>query len=337
MKDAALRDQVVDADGTAGSGRISDEPSMLEHQVVDTPMWDQPEVHDVYRRWHRLLAEVGADRMTVGEAWTQTPQATAAYVRHDELSQAFSFAWTVADWSARSFREVIDGTLAATAPVGAAPTWVLSNHDVVRHPSRYGGGARGLARARAATLTMLALPGSSYLYQGEELGLPEVDVAPEHRQDPAWHRGGARGRDGCRVPLPWSGDRAPFGFGPDGSEPWIPQPADWSRLTVEAQEGAEGSTLDFYRAALAARRSLVGAGDDVLLLEAGEHVLAFQRGVITLVLNCGSSAVSLPEGEVLIASAPLSGDLLPPDCAVWLRRAQPPTQDVLVSTTGGRC
>ena len=276
--------------------------------------------------------------MTVGEAWTQTPQATAAYVRADELNQAFDFAWTVADWSASSFREVIDGTLTAMAPVGAAPTWVLSNHDVVRHPSRYGGGERGLARARAATLTMLALPGSSYLYQGEELGLPEVDVAPEHRQDPAWLRGGSRGRDGCRVPIPWSGTGAPFGFGPDGSEPWIPQPAAWSRLTVAAQDGAEGSTLEFYKTALATRRSFVGAaGDDVQLFDAGEHVLAFQRGAIALVLNCGDSSVTLPAGEVLVASAPLSGDLLPPDCAVWLRHAQPPTQEILVATTGGRC
>jgi alpha-glucosidase len=326
VKDAALRDQLVDTDGRASSGRITDEQSMVEREVADAPMWDQPEVHDVYRRWHRVLDEVGADRMTVGEAWTQTAEATAAFVRADELDQAFNFAWTVADWSASSFREVITGTLAAMAPVGAAPTWVLSNHDVVRHPSRYGGGRRGLARARAATLTMLALPGSSYLYQGEELGLPEVDVAPESRQDPAWLRGGARGRDGCRVPLPWSGTEAPFGFGPDDSEPWIPQPADWARLTVAAQEGVDGSTLEFYRAALAVRRTFAGAaGDDVELLERGDDVLAFRRGVVAVVLNCGTSPVALPEGDVLVASGPLCGALLPPDTAVWLGRGQSPT------------
>src|SRR5439155_26638506 len=118
--------------------------------------------------------------------------------------------------------------------VGAPATWVLSNHDVVRHPTRYGGGERGLRRARAAALLVLALPGSTYLYQGEELGLPEVtDLPDEVRQDPAFFRGaGQEGtRDGCRVPLPWSGDRAPYGFGPGGS--WLPQPAARKELSVE--------------------------------------------------------------------------------------------------------
>ena len=155
-------------------------------------MWDQPELHDVYRRWHRVLAEYAGDRMTVAEAWTQTPESMARFVRGDEMSQAFNFAWLLAPWSAAAFADVVTGTLAQLAEVDAAPTWVLSNHDVVRHATRYGGGAVGLARARAATLAMLALPGSAYLYQGEELGLEEVDVPPEARQDPAWLRTGAR-------------------------------------------------------------------------------------------------------------------------------------------------
>ncbi len=141
---------------------------------------------------------------------------------------------------------------------------MLCNHDVVRHVTRYGGGEQGLARARAATLAMLALPGASYLYQGEELGLEQVDVAPEDRQDPSWFRTGEVGRDGCRVPIPWGGDRPPFEFGPGDAQPWIPQPDEFEGLTVEAQTGVEGSTLEFYRAALAARRAhALPAGDDV--------------------------------------------------------------------------
>ena len=248
---------------------------MVERRLHDEPMWDQPEVHEVYRRWHRVLDEYDGDRMAVAEAWTQTPESMARFVRPDELSQTFNFGWLLAEWSATAFADVITGTLTALAPVGAAPTWVLSNHDVVRHPTRYGGGERGLARARAATLTMLALPGSAYVYQGEELGLPEVAVAPEHWQDPASLRTGEKGRDGCRVPLPWSGTAAPYGFGPGEGQPWIPQPPEWAGLSVEAQEGREGSTLEFYRDALRARREhALGAGLDVRIIDGPREVLA---------------------------------------------------------------
>ena len=218
----------------------------------DEPMWDQPEVHEVYRRWHKILAEYDGDRMAVAEAWTQTPESMARYVRPDELHQAFNFAWLLADWSATAFAEVITGTLAARRRRSArSPTWVLSNHDVIRHATRYGGGERGLARARAATLTMLALPGSAYLYQGEELGLEQVDVAPEHRQDPSWFRTGEPGRDGCRVPIPWARRRSRrTASGRASGQPWIPQPDDWATLTVEAQQADPDSTLAFYREAL---------------------------------------------------------------------------------------
>jgi alpha-glucosidase len=205
---------------------------------------------------------------------------------------------------------------------------VLSNHDVVRHATRYGGGEVGLARARASTLAMLALPGSAYLYQGEELGLEEVDVAAEHRQDPAWLRqqevpGAAAGRDGCRVPLPWAGDAPPYAFGPGHGQPWIPQPTGWAALTVETQEKAahEGvdSTLAFYRRALAARRShALGSGDTVAALTADSGVLAFRRGGLTVVLNAGTDAVPLPAGEVVIASGDLADGMLPPDTSAWL-------------------
>ncbi|MFB9312676.1 glycoside hydrolase family 13 protein [Nocardioides plantarum] len=304
-------------------GPDSPPASMVERTQDDEPMWDQPEVHDVYRRWHRVLAEystdgaAGADRMAVAEAWTRTPESMARYVRPDELQQAFNFGWLLAPWSATSFGDVVTGTFAALDPVGATPTWVLSNHDVVRHVTRYGGGAQGLARARAATLTMLGLPGSSYLFQGEELGLEEVDVAPQDRQDPSWFRTGEVGRDGCRVPVPWSGDAPPYGFGPGDTQPWIPQPTDWAPLTVAAQTGVDGSTLELYRAALTARRGLPPATSVEVHVDG--DVLLIERGEVTIALNCGTADTTLPAGDVLLASGPC-GDTLPPDTAVWVRR-----------------
>ncbi len=249
--------------------------ALVQEHDIEGPMWDQPEVHDVYRRWHEVLAKYDGDRMLVAEAWTSTPESMARYIRDDEMSQAFNFAWLLAPWSAEAFTGVITDTLAAVGPVDGTPTWVLSNHDVVRHPSRYGGGPVGLARARAATLTMLALPGSAYVYQGEELGLPEADVAPEDRQDPLFLRTGEGGRDGCRVPIPWSGTAAPFGFGPGSGQPWLPQPAEWAALTAEAEAADPDSTLEFYRAALSVRRTFATtAGDDVEMLSVDPDVLA---------------------------------------------------------------
>ena len=319
FKVESLRDQVVDEGGTASSGQVNAEHSMVSLELKDEPMWDQPEVHEVYRSWNRILDEAGPDRMAVAEAWTQSPESMAAFVRPDELDQAFNFAWLLADWSAKAFAEVITSTLAAVEPVGASPTWVLSNHDVVRHVTRYGGGKQGLARARAATLTMLALPGSSYLYQGEELGLEQVDVAPEDRQDPSYLRTGEVGRDGCRVPIPWGGDAAPYDFGPGSAQPWIPQPADWAGLSVAAQATDDDSTLAFYRRALAVRREFAWtAGEQVEMLDLGADVLAFRRGPLAVLLNCGTQPAKLPAGEVLIASGPVNGSL-PADTAVWLR------------------
>ncbi|PKH37618.1 alpha-glucosidase [Nocardioides alpinus] len=315
FKEESLRDQVV----TDGDAPASSAHEMVERTITDEPMWDQPEVHGVYREWHRILDEAGPDRMAVAEAWTQTIESMTAFIRPDELDQTFNFAWLLADWSAESFAEVITDTLAAVEGVGAAPTWVLSNHDVVRHVTRYGGGEQGLARARAATLTMLALPGSSYLYQGEELGLEQVDVAPEDRQDPSYLRTGEVGRDGCRVPIPWGGAEAPYAFGPGAAQPWIPQPADWASLTVEAQSAAADSTLAFYKDALRIRKDFAWtAGDVVEMVDAGPDVLAFKRGPLTVVLNCGTTPAELPEGEVLLASGPVDGKLLP-DTAAWLR------------------
>jgi alpha-glucosidase len=320
LKEASLRDQVVGEDEEPNSGvDLSGQHSMIELTLRDEPMWDQPEVHEVYRRWHKVLSEYPGDRMTVAEAWTQTPESMARYARADEMSQAFNFSWLLAPWSATAFAGVVRSTLEELSEVDAAPTWVLSNHDVVRHPTRYGGGAVGLARARAATLAMLALPGSAYLFQGEELGLEEVDVPPEARQDPAWLRTHRQWRDGCRVPIPWSGHAPPYGFGPGAGQPWLPQPLDWADRTVEAEEQDAGSTLTFYRAALGARRThALDATEEVELLDAGRDLLAFRRGALTVVLNAGADADELPAGQVVLASGELEGRLLPADTAVWL-------------------
>ncbi|WP_405941541.1 glycoside hydrolase family 13 protein [Streptomyces sp. NBC_00207] len=252
------------------------------------PFFDQDGVHEIHRGWRRLLDSYEGDRIGVAEAWAPTSERLALYVRPDELHQAFNFRFLNCPWDPAAMRTVIDESLAATTSVGAPTTWVLSNHDVVRHVTRYGGGARGLARARAAALLMLALPGSAYLYQGEELGLPEVlDLPDESRRDPAFRRGrrhqlpeapaepaaelqpagpqagpeadGQEGlRDGCRVPIPWCGSEPPYGFGPTGS--WLPQPAGWGGLTVAAQTGDPHSTLELYRAALELRRAMPGLG-----------------------------------------------------------------------------
>ena len=299
---------------------FAEDGALLEQHLDTGPMWDQPEVHEVYRRWHKVLAEYDGDRMTVAEAWTQTRESMARYVRPDELSQSFNFAWLESPWNAGSLRRVLGDSMTALEAVGAAPTWVLSNHDIVRHTTRYGGGAVGLERARAATMTMLALPGSAYLYQGEELGLEQIDVAPEFRQDPVWLRTGEAGRDGCRVPLPWSGDAPPYGFGQeDGDAPWIPQPAGWAGLTVEAQESDPHSTLNFYREVLRHRRSL--GGTEIEMVDAGDAVVAFRRDGVLIMMNCGTTPISLPAGEVILASdqSELTKRLLPPNAAVWLR------------------
>ena len=240
----------------------------------------------------------------------------------------------------------IVAALSAHEAVGAPPTWVLSNHDTVREVSRYArpqGGRPlrklddlidlpadldvGRRRARAAALLMLALPGGAYVYQGEELGLAEVEDLPEDAlQDPGWEQSGRtqRGRDGCRVPIPWSGNAPPFGFSPDDASapPWLPQPPAWRELTAEAQTGDESSMLELYRRGLALRRAQPALGDGTLhWLEAPEGALAFARDPgFQCLVNLARDPVSLPlDGEILLASGPLTDDgLLPGDTAVWL-------------------
>jgi alpha-glucosidase len=292
------------------------------------PHWDVDEVHEVYRGWRRIMDAYPGDRVFVGEIWVQSVDRLALYLRPDELHTAFNFAFLTAGWEAAALRTAVDDSMRALAQVGAPPTWVLSNHDVVRHVTRYGGGELGTRRARAAALLMLALPGSAYVYQGEELGLPEVEDLPaDVRRDPVSRRtGGAEpGRDGCRVPLPWSEASASLGFGP-GPESWLPQPASWRALTVERQTADPASVLHLYRAALAHRRRTPDlAGGDLTWLPAPDGVLAFRRGAgFVCVVNPGDAPAPLP-AEVrsvppLLTSAPdATGDTLPGATAAWYR------------------
>jgi alpha-glucosidase len=249
-------------------------------------------------------------------------------VRPDELHTAFNFDFLRAPWDAGALRDVIDTSIEIHAGVGAAPSWVLSNHDVVRHVTRYGGGRRGERRARAAALLMLALPGGAYVYQGEELGLPEVlDLPDEVRQDPTFFRtGGAElGRDGCRVPIPWIAEAPSFGFGP-GPTPWLPQPPAWRRLAADRQEADAESMLNLYRRALALRRKVVPRDEQAFeWVDAGRRVLAFRRGEFGCVVNVGDRAAAVPPpwldpGNVLLASGPLTAaDSVPGATAIWLR------------------
>jgi alpha-glucosidase len=313
----------------------------------DHPAWDRDEVHEIYREWRAIADAYPEPRIFVAEAWVHHPERLARYVRSDELHAAFNFFFLLSPWRAPSLRRAIDETLVEHAAVGAPPTWVLSNHDTARHVSRYareqvgepGANLRhlldrpadlalGTRRARAAALLMLALPGSAYLYQGEELGLPEVEDLPvEVLDDPVWERSGHtdRGRDGCRVPIPWEPGGPPYGFSPPGASapPWLPQPPSWDGLAVAVQSGDPGSMLELYRAALRLRRAHPALGDGPLRwLEAPDGALAFARDPgFGCVVNLSGPPVPLPAGAApLLASGPLTADgAVPGDTAVWLR------------------
>ncbi|WP_174533835.1 glycoside hydrolase family 13 protein [Micromonospora chalcea] len=304
------------------------------------PMWDQDGVHEIYREWRRVLDSYPGERILVAEAWVEPAERLARYVRPDEMHQAFNFEYLMAAWTAPAQYAVITRSLEATDSVGAPTTWVLSNHDVVRHASRLGLGtaggrtngvgvddpqpdaALGLRRARAASLLMLALPGSAYLYQGEELGLPEHTTLPdEARQDPTWARSGhtERGRDGCRVPIPWEADAPSYGFGPTDAS-WLPQPSTWAEYALDRQRGVTGSTYELYRTALRLRREHALARGPLRFLSSGDAVLTFTNGDLTVLTNFGAEPVSLPAGaEVLVSSAPLDDATVPTDVTVWFR------------------
>jgi alpha-glucosidase len=282
----------------------------------DDPRFDNDSVHDIHR-FIRTVLDDYPDTVAVGEVWVHGNERFARYLRADELHLGFNFRLVQADYDAAEIRDAIDNAMTAAALEGATPTWTLSNHDVEREVTRYGGGAPGLARARAMALVMLALPGAVFIYNGEELGLPNVDLPDDVLQDPVWERSGhtERGRDGCRVPMPWSGTAPPFGFS-STPDTWLPMPDDWATLTVERQLADPSSTLAFYRRAVqlrSTRDEFDGSGIAWL------NDQVFRRpGGLRCAFNTGPTPLALPPGEVLLASGPLVDAMLPPDTAVWL-------------------
>lgn len=344
------------AHGLVKTDGLPDRDPEHRHMVdptADEPMWDQPGVHDIYRRWRRIAEEYriegkDADRILCAEAWVTPSAALAQYVRPDELHQSFNFAFLGTAWNAPALRAVIHDSLTAAQSVGAPQTWVLSNHDVVRHASRLAfehdpakpvlmdgigigdpqpDAVLGLVRARAATALMLALPGSAYLYQGEELGLPEATEIPDElRQDPTWESSGhtRRGRDGCRVPVPWEGDEAPFGFSSTAAT-WLPQPAEYGNFTPDNQLDDPASTLSLYIAALRLRRELrLGRGELTWVGEFGENAVTFRnelagRGDVLVIANIGKESIELPPGRLLLtSSAEHVAGQANPDETVWI-------------------
>lgn len=316
-------------------------PSLATAAPGAHPHMDRDELHDIYRSWREIADSYDEPRVLVGEVWLDDPKRFAAYLRPDEMHAAFNFDFMTQPWDAAAMRASIERTLREHAPVGAPATWVLSNHDVTRPVTRYGREDSGFAferkrfgtptdlalgtrRARAAALLTAALPGCLYIYQGDELGLPEVELPLAVLQDPMHYRSGGvdPGRDGCRVPLPWSGDAAPYGFGTaSGAATWLPQPAGWAALTVEAESADPGSMLALYRAAIAVRRESHDLRSESLAwLDLGEQAIAFRRGDGTVVVaNLGGTPLALPpHRELILGSAPLAGGALPPDSTAWL-------------------
>jgi alpha-glucosidase len=313
-----------------------------EHGPGDHPYVDREELQGIYRGWRQIAESYGPDRVLVGEIWLPDAERFARYLRPGVLHSAFNFDFMASPWTATALRASIEQTLEVHERVGAPATWVLSNHDVTRPVTRYGREdtafafdtkrfgtptdlALGTRRARAAALLAMALPGAFYLFQGEELGLPEVEPIPSDRiHDPMHERSGGidPGRDGCRVPIPWSGDTPPYGFSRVAIEPWLPQPDDWATLTAAAEEANPDSMLALYRAGLSLRRERPELGSGSLAwLDLGPDVIAFRRGDhFVSVTNLSGGPIELPTSDrIWLASAPLEGGRLPVDATTWLR------------------
>ena len=351
IKESGLPDV---GDGRWPAARIEIDGRLVRPPWHPHPHWDRDDVHDIYRAWRKIADAYQPPRVFVSEAWVDEPARLVRYVRQDEVHTTFNFNYLTSPWTATDLREAIDETLREHASVGAPATWVLANHDVAREVSRYARAQRrtlepslslllssdadfdlGLRRARAAALLMLALPGSAYVYQGQELGLPEVEDLPDEAlRDPTWERSGHtdRGRDGCRVPIPWSGGPHDYGFGPPGSnaEPWLPQPRGWAPLSVAAQTGQPDSMLELYRTALHIRRHHPALGDGAMTwLDLPPTVLGFRREPgFACVVNFGPDPIALadvastwpgrPAPRVLLSSEPLPAeDVIPSDTAIW--------------------
>ncbi|MCW2795356.1 alpha-amylase family glycosyl hydrolase [Nocardioides sp.] len=334
-------------DSAALVAKDADLPEVAdEHHPGKHPYVDRDELQGIYRSWRVIAESYGPERVLIGEIWLPDAERFARYLRPDVLHSAFNFDFMAAPWDATALRASIEQTLSVHAQVGAPATWVLSNHDVTRPVTRYGRAdtsfafdakrfgtptdlALGTRRARAAALLAMALPGAYYLYQGEELGLPEVEDLPlDVLDDPMHARSGGvdPGRDGCRIPLPWSGSRPPYGFSPDGRpvETWLPQPADWAGFTAQAQAMDATSMLSLYRDALRLRRDLTDLGAGSLAWrDLGPGVLAFDRGDgFVSVTNFSEGPVELPTYDrIWLTTVPLEGGRLPSDASAWLKHS----------------
>jgi alpha-glucosidase len=299
-------------------------------------MFGQPELHDLYREWRKILDEYSGDRILCAEANVDPLSRMVEFVRPGEMHQTFNFAFMHAGWRKDKLEQVIDESLSTFEAVGAMPTWVLSNHDVVRTATRLGldevgdgvgpddkqpNVALGVQRARAMALLMLALPGSAYLYQGEELGLGDnTQIPAEDRQDPSFHRSGGKriGRDGCRVPLPWNFYGKYLGFSTGTT--WLPLPYHWGGMSREYQKQDQDSTLNMYKNALELRDYFKLGEGSLEWVDLGEDVLSFKNGSVTFAMNMGKSVVPL-RGFAALSSLTVHGHthrVLYPGDSVWL-------------------
>jgi alpha-glucosidase len=313
------------AEGLPNSATV---PTVIDGLRSNPLAMDQEEVHGVYRRWRRLADSYNPPRLLVGEVNLE-PARAGRYTRPDELHQTFAFAFARLGWSPAEWAAVGEQLEEVRRETGTEPSWALENHDLVRAVTRFGGGARGASRGRAALVALLGLPGSVYVYQGQELGVPEVLVPESVREDPMWRSGGVS-RDGARVPLPWTvGVADGHGFSPAGSSrAWLPAPEGWGDWAIEAQEAAPDSPLRTFTEAMNLRAQLLSDGT----LRAGEPghwsvtldglVLCQREGGVTIAIAMGDDAVAVPAGRVLFSTAPLrDGGLLDPDNCAWILRA----------------
>ncbi|MCQ3814051.1 MAG: glycoside hydrolase family 13 protein [Acidimicrobiia bacterium] len=312
-------------------------PDHAQRPYANHPFWDRDELHEVVRRWRSIVDKYG-DRILVAEAWVR-PERLPLYIREDEYHHAFNMDFLESDWNASELAQNIFDSHARVATQGSTSTWVMSNHDVMRQSTRLGlppktdwrrwpsqpckaplDAVLGARRARAAALLTLSLPGSAYLYQGEELGLPEVlNLPTEMIDDPTYQLSGQmlRGRDGCRVPIPWEVSGPSLGFGRNA--PWLPQPAEFAHYAVAAQTDDPQSSLSLYRQALALRKAWLNDTDTFEMLDMGKNVLAFQRGnSFVCIVNMGIAPIDVPVGKVLLTSAALINGQLPTDTAAWV-------------------
>ena len=345
VKDQILKDH-RDPEGLSRALRldVSDmKPEDREALLMDVPFFDREGVHDIYRNWRRVLEEFGPDRISVAEAWVHPSSRAARYVRSDELHQIFNFDFLIAPWQSDILIAAIRKTLEEVSSVGAPPTWVLCNHDSPRLVSRLGGGEIGREKARAFALLTQALPGGVYIYQGEELGLPDGELPDGSRQDPVFFRtkGRDKGRDGARVPFPWNSQPPFFGFSTGGS--WLPMQSDWGQESVANQGTSSSSFLSLYLRSLEIRKDnpalQSNLSDDVRTslrwLKVPAGVIGFERDPNFLLFantNENECQIKLDGAgyEILVASSSLSSVrfstqegshlLLPAHTTVWLQR-----------------